>query len=95
VVRAREYRTPVKTRILAGGVHAARQQVVRIDRDTGWPLDESVSRTLARKIEPALDGCDAVLLSVGGSAPAAGRGRAAVARHAAAADPSCSTRATA
>ncbi len=67
VIRARPYRTPVKTRILAGGVHAARQQVVRIDRDTGWPLDESVSRALAKKIEPALEGCDAVLLSDYGS----------------------------
>src|SRR5436190_20842854 len=67
IVRAREYRTPVKTRILAGGAHAARQQVVRIDRDTGWPLDESVSVALAKKIEPALDGCDAVLLSDYGS----------------------------
>jgi len=85
VVRAREYRTPVKTRILAGGVHAARQQVVRIDRDTGWPLDESVSRTFARKIEPALDGCDAVLLSDYGSGlvtPALAEGvRRAVARR--------------
>ena len=26
------YRTPVKTRILAGGIHSAKQQVVRIDR---------------------------------------------------------------
>ena len=67
VIRARQYRTPVKTRILAGGVHAARQQVVRIDRDTGWPLDESVSRALAKKIEPGLDNCDAVLLSDYGS----------------------------
>jgi rfaE bifunctional protein kinase chain/domain len=67
VIRARQYRTPVKTRILAGGVHAARQQVVRIDRDTGWPLDETVSRALAKKIEPALDNCDAVLLSDYGS----------------------------
>src|ERR1700681_2668934 len=32
-VRARGYGTAVKTRILAGGVHAARQQVVRIDRE--------------------------------------------------------------
>src|SRR6059036_2317866 len=30
VVRARNYRTPVKTRILAGGIHSAKQQVVRI-----------------------------------------------------------------
>jgi D-glycero-beta-D-manno-heptose-7-phosphate kinase len=67
VVRARHYRTPVKTRILAGGVHAARQQVVRIDRDTGWPLDESVSAALAKKIEPAVDSCDAVILSDYGS----------------------------
>jgi rfaE bifunctional protein kinase chain/domain len=67
VVRVHEYRTPVKTRILAGGVHAARQQVVRIDRDTGWPMDETVSAALAEKIEPALDACDAVLLSDYGS----------------------------
>ena len=67
VVCARGYRTPVKTRILAGGVHAARQQVVRIDRETGWPLDESVSRALAKKIGPALEACDAVILSDYGS----------------------------
>jgi len=54
-------------RILAGGVHAARQQVVRIDRDTGWPLDQAVSRAFAKKIGPALDGCDAVILSDYGS----------------------------
>jgi rfaE bifunctional protein kinase chain/domain len=67
VVRAREYRTPVKTRILAGGVHAARQQIVRIDREPGWPLDETVSAALAKKIAPALEECDAVLLSDYGS----------------------------
>jgi len=32
VVRPGDYRTPVKTRILAGGIHSAKQQVVRIDR---------------------------------------------------------------
>jgi D-glycero-beta-D-manno-heptose-7-phosphate kinase len=67
IVRAREYRTPVKTRILAGGVHAARQQVVRIDRESGWPLGPSISAALATRIAPALDQCDAVLLSDYGS----------------------------
>ncbi len=67
VVRARGYRTPVKTRILAGGVHAARQQVVRIDREPGWPLDAAVSVALAKKIGPALETCDAVVLSDYGS----------------------------
>src|SRR5450432_826068 len=32
IVRTRGHRTPVKTRILAGGVHSAKQQIVRIDR---------------------------------------------------------------
>jgi D-glycero-beta-D-manno-heptose-7-phosphate kinase len=67
VIRTRGYRTPVKTRILAGGVHAARQQVVRIDRDSDWPLDERVSAALIGKIGPVLDDCDAVLLSDYGS----------------------------
>ena len=34
VIAPAAYRTPVKTRILAGGVHSAKQQVVRIDRIT-------------------------------------------------------------
>ncbi len=67
VVRAKEYRTPVKTRILAGGVHSTKQQVVRIDREAGWPLSDEVSRALAAKLTPALGDCDAVLLSDYGS----------------------------
>ena len=67
VVRARHYRTPVKTRILAGGVHSAKQQVVRIDRETDWPLREDVSRAFAKKLTAALANCDAVLLSDYGS----------------------------
>src|SRR5262245_16359411 len=67
VVRARGYRTPVKTRILAGGTHAARQQVVRIDREPGWPIDEAVSRAFAKKMRPLLNDCDVVLLSDYGS----------------------------
>jgi rfaE bifunctional protein kinase chain/domain len=67
VVRARHYRTPVKTRILAGGVHSAKQQVVRIDRETDWPLAASVSRTFEAQLSRALAECDAVLLSDYGS----------------------------
>src|SRR5437762_5570842 len=67
VIRTRGYRTPVKTRILAGGIHAARQQVVRIDRDSDWPLDERVSAALMSRIGPLIEDCDAVLLSDYGS----------------------------
>src|SRR6201991_3667937 len=54
IVRSRPYRTPVKTRILAGGTHSAKQQVVRIDRETGWPLSEDVSRTFAERLGRAV-----------------------------------------
>ena len=54
IVRAADYRTPVKTRILAGGMHSAKQQVVRIDREAGWPLVADVGRTFVRKLGPAL-----------------------------------------
>lgn len=67
VVRARNYRTPVKTRILAGGIHSAKQQVVRIDRETDWPLSGDVSQAFATKLTAALGDCDAVLLSDYGS----------------------------
>jgi rfaE bifunctional protein kinase chain/domain len=63
----RKYRTPVKTRILAGGVHSAKQQVVRIDRETGWPWAQAVSRAFVRKLTSVLGDCDAVLLSDYGS----------------------------
>jgi rfaE bifunctional protein kinase chain/domain len=67
VVRAKGYRTPIKTRILAGGIHSAKQQIVRIDREAGWPLDEAVSAAFARKLTGAMADCDAVLLSDYGS----------------------------
>jgi D-glycero-beta-D-manno-heptose-7-phosphate kinase len=67
VMRVRGYRTPVKTRILAGGVHAARQQVVRIDREPGWPVGRAVRDALGRTIARASDTCDVVVLSDYGS----------------------------
>jgi rfaE bifunctional protein kinase chain/domain len=67
LVRVRGYRTPVKTRILAGGVHSAKQQIVRIDREPGWPLSDEVSRVFASKIGPLVEACDAVVLSDYGS----------------------------
>jgi rfaE bifunctional protein kinase chain/domain len=67
VRRAKAYRTPVKTRILAGGIHSAKQQVVRIDRDAGWPVGEQAGRDCAAGLGEALAECDAVLLSDYGS----------------------------
>jgi rfaE bifunctional protein kinase chain/domain len=67
VIRSKAYRTPIKTRILAGGIHAARQQVVRIDRETGWPVTEDMGQALTKKLPALVESCDAVLLSDYGS----------------------------
>ena len=66
VVRDKAYRTPVKTRILAGGVHAARQQIVRIDRESGQ-VPETIANGVIRRVRALVDGCDGVILSDYGS----------------------------
>jgi rfaE bifunctional protein kinase chain/domain len=65
LIRPREYQTPVKTRILAGGIHSAKQQVVRIDKAAGEIRD--ARDAFAAGIESAINGCDAVLVSDYGS----------------------------
>jgi rfaE bifunctional protein kinase chain/domain len=56
------YVTPVKTRVLAGGVHSAKQQVVRIDRESTLPPESPAHASVARAIEAA-GRVDAVLVS--------------------------------
>jgi rfaE bifunctional protein kinase chain/domain len=63
IVRPREFRTPTKTRILAGGVHSAKQQVVRIDRAASPRVTESDRRTIATKLMNVAARCDALLVS--------------------------------
>jgi D-glycero-beta-D-manno-heptose-7-phosphate kinase len=66
VRRARDYVTPVKTRILAGGVHSAKQQVVRIDR-AGGVTDRLAARHVEAAIARAAAGADAIIVSDYGS----------------------------
>jgi rfaE bifunctional protein kinase chain/domain len=66
VVRAAEYRTPIKTRILAGGVHSAKQQVVRIDRRLDG-LSRAHREAVERRAEGAVAEADALLVSDYGS----------------------------
>ncbi len=61
------YRTPVKTRILAGGIHSAKQQVVRIDRFASEPVSEAHRAAAERVARKAVRGADAVLVSDYGS----------------------------
>jgi rfaE bifunctional protein kinase chain/domain len=67
VVTHRRLTTPTKTRILAGGVHSAKQQVVRVDRTTRAPVPEQVRTAIARRLSAALGRSDALIVSDYGS----------------------------
>ena len=63
VARPGGYRTPTKTRILAGGIHSAKQQVVRIDRAAANTADDTVRAAFRSRVLQAVRGCDALLIS--------------------------------
>jgi len=57
------YRTPTKTRILAGSVHSTRQQVIRIDREPESPPPEAALRALVPRVRELAASADGVILS--------------------------------
>ena len=61
LVKPAGYRTPTKTRVLAGGIHSARQQVVRVDRD--GPAVTREMRDAVGRAAAVVEGCDAVIVS--------------------------------
>jgi D-glycero-beta-D-manno-heptose-7-phosphate kinase len=63
VLRPAGYRTPTKTRILAGGVHSAKQQVVRIDRASQPSVSDADRRAIGAHLSHAAGRCDALLVS--------------------------------
>jgi rfaE bifunctional protein kinase chain/domain len=67
LLRPAAFRTPVKTRILAGGIHSAKQQVVRVDRLSARPIGNPERAAVARAVRAAVKEADAVLFSDYGS----------------------------
>ena len=63
VARPGGYRTPTKTRILAGGIHSAKQQVVRIDRAATAGVAGDNRGAIEAKLLRAVSRCDALLVS--------------------------------
>jgi rfaE bifunctional protein kinase chain/domain len=57
------YVTPVKTRILAGGVHSTKQQMVRIDKATCLPERSPARRAVLATLRSLREHVDAVLVS--------------------------------
>lgn len=83
LVRAGGWRTPAKTRFLAGWPHTTCQQVLRMDREPSPSLPGPTAKMLVQKARQRLPGASAVLVSdygYGSATPAAlqavrGRGR--------------------
>lgn len=63
VVRPAGQLTPTKTRILAGGIHSAKQQVVRIDRVATPAMSPADLRAIESRLLKAVTRCDAMLVS--------------------------------
>lgn len=67
LLRPGGYHTPIKTRILAGGIHSAKQQVVRVDRYAQDPITDGQRAVFERSARRAVARADAVLVSDYGS----------------------------
>jgi len=63
VMRPAGFHTPTKTRVLAGGIHSAKQQIVRIDREPTDPPPAPVLQAFTEKVLATIERADAVLLS--------------------------------
>lgn len=63
VARPRGYRTPTKTRILAGGIHSAKQQVVRIDRAAAAGTADVHRQAVEARLRRAVTRSEALLVS--------------------------------
>jgi len=64
IVRLAGYETPAKTRIVAGGTHTRRQQIVRLDRGRRQgELPRAAARRLAANIRHALESAEGLLVA--------------------------------
>ena len=63
LVEVTGYRTPTKTRILAGGAHSIKQQIVRYDVEDALPADAALASALRERLSEAARGADGAILS--------------------------------
>ena len=63
IVRMSTHATPLKTRILAGGIHSAKQQVVRVDRGVRPVITPAARAVFEATSLLAVHDCDGVLVS--------------------------------
>jgi rfaE bifunctional protein kinase chain/domain len=63
LVEVSGYRTPTKTRLLAGAAHSIKQQIVRYDVEDTLPADAALASALRERLREAARGADGAILS--------------------------------
>ncbi len=63
LLQPKDFSTPIKTRILAGEENTRHQQILRIDREAKVPEKETIVRGLLYRLQKALPGAQALLIS--------------------------------
>jgi rfaE bifunctional protein kinase chain/domain len=63
IVQAKGWKTPTKTRFLAGWAHTVSQQVLRVDREPESAPPESARKRLLEKLAAKVRGADALAIS--------------------------------
>ncbi len=63
IVKTKNYMTPLKTRILAGGEHTRKQQVLRVDREERIAFNKDLRDEIHKNLLDALNDADALLIS--------------------------------
>ena len=63
VKRVPGYQTPTKTRVLAGSVHSARQQVLRLDRESQFVHERQSLSALWKEMDRTLKSCRGMIVS--------------------------------
>jgi rfaE bifunctional protein kinase chain/domain len=63
ILRVKQWRTPTKTRFLAGWAHTIGQQVLRVDREPQSPLPADAQKKLRQFLLAALKRADALAIS--------------------------------
>ena len=63
IERNRDYRTPVKTRFVAGSAHSTRNQVLRLDRESRFRHTRETEQAVWRRLAPLLALCQGLIIS--------------------------------
>jgi rfaE bifunctional protein kinase chain/domain len=63
IIQNEHYITPIKTRYLAGGIHSAKQQVLRIDRYKNVPQNKKLRAFILEKAKKLISEVDGILIS--------------------------------